>query len=60
MWTKLGVTAREEVIRARIDWLSTLSARVRMTDIIREYEALHAEGANVPQYALGDVASGYL
>lgn len=59
-WSQLGPAAREDVVRARIDRLSALHARVRMADVIREYEALRAEEVEVPRYALGDVAAAYL
>jgi len=59
-WRDLGDAARDDVLRARIDRLHALHARVRMADLVREYEALRAEGAQVPRYALNDVASAYL
>ncbi|KGD92181.1 membrane protein [Achromobacter sp. RTa] len=59
-WRELGDAARGDVLRARIDRLHALHARVRMADLVREYEALRAEGAAVPRYALNDVASAYL
>ncbi|EHK66558.1 outer membrane protein PgaA [Achromobacter arsenitoxydans SY8] len=59
-WSPLGEEARDDVLRARIDRLHALHARVRMQDLIQEYEALLAEGVQVPRYALNDVASAYL
>ena len=59
-WEALGEPARQDVLRARIDRLHALHARVRMADVVREYEALHAQGVAVPRYALNDVASAYL
>lgn len=59
-WQALGEAARDDVLRARIDRLHALHARARMADLVREYEALRAEGAQVPRYALNDVASAYL
>ncbi|MFW7342169.1 poly-beta-1,6 N-acetyl-D-glucosamine export porin PgaA [Pollutimonas sp. H1-120] len=59
-WEKPGSDARADIIRARIDRLSALHSRVRMKDVIREYEALVAEGVVVPSYVLNDVASAYL
>jgi biofilm PGA synthesis protein PgaA len=59
-WQALGDAARDEARRARIDRLHALHARARMTDVVREYEALRAEGVAVPRYALNDVASAYL
>jgi biofilm PGA synthesis protein PgaA len=52
--------ARADALRARIDRLHALHVRVRMADLVREYEALLAEGVTVPRYALNDVASAYL
>lgn len=59
-WREAGEAARGDVLRARIDRLHALHARVRMADLAREYETLRAEGAEVPRYALNDVASAYL
>ena len=59
-WTALGPAAHDDVIRARIDRLGALHERVRMKDVVREYEALAAEGVEVPGYALSDVAAAYL
>lgn len=59
-WSTLGPAAREDVVRVRIDRLSALHARMRMADVIREYEALTDEGIEVPAYALSDVAAAYL
>ena len=59
-WRALGDEAREDVLRARIDRLHALHARVRMQELTHEYEALLAEGVEVPRYALNDVASAYL
>lgn len=59
-WRKLGKDARADVLRARIDRLHALHARVQMQMLIQEYEALLAEGVDVPRYALSDVASAYL
>ncbi|WP_238923783.1 poly-beta-1,6 N-acetyl-D-glucosamine export porin PgaA [Achromobacter ruhlandii] len=59
-WQALGDAARDDARRARIDRLHALHARARMTDVVREYEALRAEGVAVPRYALNDVASAYL
>ncbi|CAB3685879.1 poly-beta-1,6 N-acetyl-D-glucosamine export porin PgaA [Achromobacter pestifer] len=59
-WRQLGDAARDAVVRARIDRLHALHARVRMAELTQEYEALTAEGVNVPRYALNDVAAAYL
>lgn len=57
---KTEENARQDVIRLRIDRLAALHARKRYNDVVQEYEALLAEGANVPNYALSVVASSYL
>ncbi|MGY6269618.1 poly-beta-1,6 N-acetyl-D-glucosamine export porin PgaA [Achromobacter denitrificans] len=59
-WRELGEAASGDTLRARIDRLHALHARMRMADLAREYEALRAEGVEVPRYALNDVASAYL
>ncbi len=59
-WQSLGPAAHDDLLRARIDRLRALHARMRMKDIVTEYEALRAEGVTIPQYALGDVAAAYL
>ncbi|MFD4841022.1 poly-beta-1,6 N-acetyl-D-glucosamine export porin PgaA [Achromobacter sp. NPDC058515] len=59
-WRQLGDEARGDVLRARIDRLHALHARVRMKELTEEYEALLAEGIQAPRYALNDVASAYL
>ncbi|MBY4895435.1 poly-beta-1,6 N-acetyl-D-glucosamine export porin PgaA [Cupriavidus sp. AU9028] len=46
--------------RARIDRLAALHARMRMRELVDSYEALLAEGNEVPAYALANVASAYL
>lgn len=48
------------VKRARVDRLLALHSRVRMQDVVAEYENLLAEGIEVPSYALGHVADAYL
>ncbi|WP_373981616.1 poly-beta-1,6 N-acetyl-D-glucosamine export porin PgaA [Achromobacter sp. JD417] len=59
-WRAVGDEARADVLRARIDRLHALHARVQMEALTQEYEALLDEGVEVPRYALSDVASAYL
>ncbi len=59
-WQAQGEPAQADVVRARIDRLHALHARVRMAELVTEYEALQAQGVAVPRYALNDVASAYL
>ncbi|WP_231906579.1 poly-beta-1,6 N-acetyl-D-glucosamine export porin PgaA [Cupriavidus gilardii] len=55
-----GPRGEAQLRRARIDRLAALHARVRMQDLVNEYEALRAEGVEVPAFALSDVAAAYL
>jgi biofilm PGA synthesis protein PgaA len=59
-WQGLGPDAQKDVIRLRVDRLQALQSRMRMQDVVDEYEALVAEGIEVPRYAMNDVASAYL
>ena len=59
-WQAYGPEAAADPTRARVDRLHALHARVRMQDLVQEYETLLAEGVEVPRYALSDVASAYL
>ncbi|WP_225767400.1 poly-beta-1,6 N-acetyl-D-glucosamine export porin PgaA [Inquilinus sp. Marseille-Q2685] len=59
-WRAEGDAAAKDVIRARLDRIGALQARARMQDVVDEYEALRAEGVDVPPYVLSDVASAYL
>ncbi|MDX3893305.1 poly-beta-1,6 N-acetyl-D-glucosamine export porin PgaA [Pusillimonas sp.] len=52
--------AQVQAQRAHVDRLIALHSRARMSDVVREYESLQAEGVVVPQYALGHVADAYL
>ncbi len=56
----LGPRGEAQLRRARIDRLAALHARVRMQDTVDAYEALRAEGIEVPAYAVADVAAAYL
>ncbi len=59
-WRSAGNVPAPLVQRVRVDRLQALHARSAMQELADEYEALLAEGAEVPVYALGDVASAYL
>jgi len=59
-WRKLGARAAEDLTRIRIDRLAALHARVRMDELVRDYEQLVAEGVTIPGWALSNVASAYL
>ncbi|MHA3903960.1 poly-beta-1,6 N-acetyl-D-glucosamine export porin PgaA [Castellaniella sp. WN] len=59
-WRALGPEARDDVRRAEADRLQALRARGRMRELAASYESMRAEGAPVPDYALGDAANAYL
>lgn len=59
-WKALGSVAYDDVVRARIDRLHAYHERARMKELVEEYEALTAEGVELPLYALSDVAGAYL
>ncbi|MFJ1299186.1 poly-beta-1,6 N-acetyl-D-glucosamine export porin PgaA [Pseudomonadota bacterium AL_CKDN230030165-1A_HGKHYDSX7] len=59
-WTPLGPEAAGDVLRARIDRLHALYVRGHMREVVAEYEALQAQGVNVPRYVNNDVANAYL
>ena len=59
-WSRAGNVPAPLVQRLRIDRLQALHARSHMAEVASEYEALVAEGVQVPAYALGDVASAYM
>jgi biofilm PGA synthesis protein PgaA len=59
-WRQDGAAAHDALLRARFDRLVAWRDRVRMSDVIREYEALKAENVEVPDYALAAVADAYL
>lgn len=46
--------------RLRIDRIVALHARVRMQELVAEYESLRSDGSGVPAYVLSNVASAYL
>ncbi|QQU66656.1 poly-beta-1,6 N-acetyl-D-glucosamine export porin PgaA [Pseudomonas fluorescens] len=53
-------TAKDDVIRWRIDRLGALKARARHAEVIRDYQTLTSEGVQLPTYALRWVAGSYL
>lgn len=59
-WEALGPEASDELLRIRLDRLQVLQTRMRMKDVVAEYETLQAQGVNVPRYVLNDVANAYL
>lgn len=59
-WPQEGNVSPAIVQRARVDRAASLARPLFMAELLQEYEALVAEGVQVPDYALGDVASAYL
>jgi len=53
-------TAKDDVVRWRIDRLGALKARARHAEVIRDYQTLTSEGVQLPTYALRWVAGSYL
>ena len=59
-WQAYPEASRSIQQRARIDRLQALHARFYMAELVQEYEALVSEGVEIPDFALGSVASAYL
>lgn len=59
-WTKEGNTTQPNVLRARFDRLIALHDRVRMKDVVSEYEDMTSHNIKVPTYALNAVGDAYL
>lgn len=52
--------AADDIVRARTDRLGALLVRNQYATVINEYESLHGQGHEIPDYALRWVASAYL
>ncbi|HUA53624.1 MAG TPA: poly-beta-1,6 N-acetyl-D-glucosamine export porin PgaA [Candidatus Sulfotelmatobacter sp.] len=52
--------AHDDVLRARFDRMVALRDRVRMADVLAEYDDLLRAGVEIPGYALAAVADAYL
>ncbi|HYB10088.1 MAG TPA: poly-beta-1,6 N-acetyl-D-glucosamine export porin PgaA [Alphaproteobacteria bacterium] len=59
-FSKEGETARQDLLRARFDRMVAYRDRVRMTDVVKEYENLSASGVHIPSYALEATADAYI
>jgi biofilm PGA synthesis protein PgaA len=59
-WSKEGAAAQRDVLRARFDRMVALRDRVRMADVLAEYEDLKRQGVVIPGYALVAAADAYL
>jgi biofilm PGA synthesis protein PgaA len=59
-WSTAGPDARDDILRARFDRIVALRDRVRMVDVLVEYDDLRASFVELPDYALEAVADAYL
>jgi biofilm PGA synthesis protein PgaA len=59
-WSTEGEAARTDVLRARFDRMVAYRDRVRMTDVVAEYDDLRRQNVVIPGYALVAVADAYL
>lgn len=59
-WSEEGDAAKGDVLRARFDRMVAYRDRVRMADVLAEYEDLRAHDIAVPGYALVAAADAYL
>jgi biofilm PGA synthesis protein PgaA len=59
-WTSEGGEAMHDIPRARFDRMVALRDRVRMADVLTEYDDLRQHHVTIPGYALAAVADAYL
>lgn len=59
-WQAYGIQAQADILRIRLDRLAAYHARVRMQDLVEEYQALERSGVIIPNYVLEAVADAYL
>jgi biofilm PGA synthesis protein PgaA len=59
-WSSLGADAHDDVLRARFDRMVALRDRVRMLDVLAEYDDLRRNGVEIPSYALEAAGDAYL
>ncbi len=59
-WKGEGPEAYPDIQRARFDRLLALRDRVRMQEVVDDYNALMQEGVKIPGYALEPVGDAYL
>jgi biofilm PGA synthesis protein PgaA len=59
-WSQAGDGALSDKLRARFDRMVALRDRVRMSDVLAEYEELKGQGVAIPGYALVAAADAYL
>ncbi len=59
-WSTAGADARDDISRARFDRIVALRDRVRMVDVLTEYDDLRRSFIEIPVYALEAVGDAYL
>jgi biofilm PGA synthesis protein PgaA len=59
-WKMQGSATQQEMERLQADRLQALHARMRMREVVQEYEGMLARGVAPPRYVLTDVADAYL
>ncbi len=59
-WSTKGDAARNDVLRVRFDRMVALRDRVRMKDVLAEYDDLRRQGVVIPIYALNTAGDAYL
>ncbi len=59
-WSREGDVAQSDVLRARLDRMIALRDRVRMADVLSEYDDLRRRNIAVPSYVLVAVGDAYL
>lgn len=59
-WSAEGEVAKGDLWRARFDRIIALHDRVRMSDVVSEFEAAQRAKVDIPAYVLPDVADAYL
>lgn len=59
-WESKGEAAREDVLRMRFDRMVALRDRVRMKDVLAEYDDLRKNNITIPLYALNAAGDAYL
>lgn len=59
-WTTQGDATRNDVLRMRFDRMVALRDRVRMKDVLAEYDDLRKQDVTLPIYALNTAGDAYL
>ena len=59
-WSAAGPDARNDALRARFDRIVALRDRVRMIEVLAEYDDLRRSNVELPAYALNAVGDAYL